>query len=344
MISNCVNFVHQVAPAGASLWLSDTPTGALSDVALQDHADIIYSAYLLGQTEKLNKQTAQAYQSMLAGARLYGRPDGEAIAEKGPNAHLTAYLLGAARLLDHIGKALMLPALFQGWKLDQLIDSHEVPLWPRAWTHHIWRVSHWIGGGPSILLQVARSGSNDTIDEALVRRVLAASGERIIDARTGLLRPFKSALLQKAFKAAYRLRHDPEIGELGGVVHILWVYHAAGVPYVGCDALFDNAWKHLQSEPFMEKVPYCLDFDIVQLARTANRPGRNDAIPLAERARRYSDDIVTFLEGDIPEGYTLHKLPGALATIHECALIREEAIVPGIGTAPIDIIKDAYWI
>lgn len=336
--------IRRTSPAGHDLWFGTAPADTLAAVALQDHADIVYSAFLLGAAGHLRADVAARYQEMLAGARLYGRPDGAALMEKGPNAHMTAYLLGAARLLQHVGKAPMKAELFHGWRLDRMIDRRKVPLWPRAWTHHIWRVSHWIGGTPSILLQIARSGQNPEITPALVDEVLESSVRHIIDQRTGLLRPYRSALLQKLFKTAYRLRHDPDIGELGGVVHILWVFHAVGRPYAGDGALFANGWKHMQAAPFMEKVPYCLDFDIVQLVRTCEaRPGGTDAA-LVERATRFRRDIDAFLCGEVPADYTLHKLPGALATLHEAVMLEGLSTVPELGIAPIDIIRDAYWL
>ncbi|WP_336973156.1 hypothetical protein [Sphingobium aromaticiconvertens] len=344
LVTRSMDLIRRTSPIGYDLWFGMAPTTTLLSVSPQDHADIVYSAYLLGVADKLNATTAALYQDVLAAARLYGRPDGKPLMEKGPNAHLTAYLLGAARLLQHVGKAAMKPALFKGWQLDLMIDARRVPLWPKAWTHHSWRVSHWIGGTPSILLQIAQSGENEEITPQLVDEVLASSARHIIDHKTGLLRPYKSALLQKLFKAAYRLRHDPDIGELGGVVHILWVFHAVNAPYVGNSALFANAWKHLQVEPFMEKLPYCLDFDIVQLARTSGTAAAIEAVPLVARATRFREDIAAFLIGDLPEGYTLHKLPGALATMHECALLEGLPALTELGIAPIDIIKDAYWL
>ena len=88
----------------------------------------------------------------------------------------------------------------------------------------------------------------------------------------------------------------------------------------------------------MESMPYCLDFDIVQLARTAyshtDKP----------RAAEYANSISDYLQGEIPSNYTLHKLPGALATLHECAFITGDYSVHGLGCERKDIIKTAFWI
>lgn len=342
VVARSIDLLRRASPAAFAIWFGSGKVGDLNSAPLQDHADIIYSAYLLGIADALNPVAARAYQDLLAGARLYGRPEGKAIADKGPNAHLTALLMAAARLLQLSGKATMRPALFTGWQLDQMIDARRVPRWPRAWTHHSWRVSHWIGGAPSILLQIADSGDDPQINRALVADVLASAARHIIDPATGLLKPYRSALLQQLFKWAYRLRHNPELGELGGVVHLLWVFHALGTPYVAHEALSANAWKHLQATPFMEAAPFCLDFDILQLARTAE--AQADTAPLAARATRLRHDIAAFLTAPLPENYTLHKLPGALATMHECALVEGLSEVPELGIAPVDIIRQAYWI
>ena len=94
----------------------------------------------------------------------------------------------------------------------------------------------------------------------------------------------------------------------------------------------------------MERVPYCLDFDIVQLARTAASADPVRAEKLRDRARTFERDLIGFFTGGAPDSYTLHKLPGALATLHECALICGDEQMAELAIAPIDIIADAYWI
>jgi hypothetical protein len=344
IVENCLNEISRNSSMAHRFWMSADGVDEIAEIDIQDHADTIYSAYLLGIGGQLSSHGAQIYQDMLAQAELYGRPDGKRIGSKSPNAHLTAYLLGAARILERLGKAPMSPGLFDGWRIDQIIDEHAIPRWPKIWTHHSWRVSHWIGGGPSILLQLARSQFCKDVNEELVIRVLHSCADKIIDRQTGLLKPYKSTALHKVFNSVYRLRHDPDIGELGGVVHILWIFHAIGIDYVARDTLGAKAMQQLVRAPFMEKVPYCLDFDIIQLARTA----KSDHVPypdgLIKRSRQLSRDIVKFFSDSIPEGYTLHKLPGALATLHECSLILNDGVVPGIGIEPLDIIVDAYWL
>lgn len=93
----------------------------------------------------------------------------------------------------------------------------------------------------------------------------------------------------------------------------------------------------------MESVPYCLDFDVVQIVRTADPLSARSA-QVRKRADQFETDVHDFLASKLNDQYTLHKLPGALATMHECALISEHPSVVGIDVAPRDVMMAAYWI
>lgn len=58
----------------------------------------------------------------------------------------------------------------------------------------------------------------------------------------------------------------------------------------------------------------------------------------------FIDDTVAFFCKPVASTYSLHKIPGALASIHECAWLTGEARVRGIDVPRIDIIKRAYWL
>jgi hypothetical protein len=94
----------------------------------------------------------------------------------------------------------------------------------------------------------------------------------------------------------------------------------------------------------MEKVPYCLDFDVVQIARTAMPPRDARAPALKARIDDYASAILDFYGTGLDDDYALHKLPGGLATLHECAITSGEARVPGLEAPPVDIAKEAHWI
>ena len=320
--------------------------GEVKDIPWQDHADIIYTYRFLDLQDTLSPVAAEKYLNAVADATLYGRPIGDNDPKDAPNAHMTAYILGAAKLIENALDMSLPDRTFDGWKIDQIIDpATKAPLYPKAWAHHIWRVSHWIGGGPSILFNLARWGKVDGVDPALVDKVLAAAEAHLLDPKSDLLRPYKSKLVQMLFRKAYKIKHDPEIADIGGVVHLLWVYHASERPYRNAKPLFDKSWLHMHEEtPFMESVPYCLDFDIVQLVRTAHPEGTPFPQDVAQRSQKYIQDTMDFLAALPDEGYSLHKIPGALATMHEAAFMTSDDKVPGLDVARVDIIKEAGWL
>jgi hypothetical protein len=92
----------------------------------------------------------------------------------------------------------------------------------------------------------------------------------------------------------------------------------------------------------MERTPYCLDFDIVTIARTALASEGYDTALMARAAEMLSA-ITFFLNNSLNSDYALHRLPGALATMHECALLEGREHVPDLGVAK-DVIKVAGWL
>jgi len=82
---------------------------------------------------------------------------------------------------------------------------------------------------------------------------------------------------------------------------------------------------------------------VIQIVRTAS-PSPAALSGLRSRARQLAEDISTFFETGLTHEYGLHRLPGALATQHECALITGDRTVHGLEMAPIDIIPAAGWI
>ncbi|NBB83867.1 MAG: hypothetical protein GVY28_10730 [Alphaproteobacteria bacterium] len=331
-----------------------TGAGASAESAVPAVIDLVDGLYALRLIGAMDRIAADAPDRFAAALRAKGLAAGLSAAEAGQAAaeplgvHTTAYALGALTLLAAAGHdrfdAVLAP---EGtWRLDTLIDpASRRPRFPKKWAHHTWRVSHWVGGAPSILLSLERArperargaGAPPVID------VLAAA-DALIDAETGLLRCWNSRLVQAAFRAAYRLRHDPAAGDIGGIVHLHWVNHATGRAYKAGDRLRQRAEAlMLDNEPFMEAVPYCLDFDVVQIVRTG-RPDGTFPRPIADRAARYGREVAGFLGERAGDGYTLHKLPGALATVHEAARITGAATVDGLGLAPIDIIAEAHWL
>lgn len=339
-----LRFCNHTAPDAYAFWLGGD--GEAKNIKWQDHADMVYTLRLLGRQNEISIIGAQKFLDAIADAALYGRPIRNNAPKTVPNAHMTAYILGAARLIEDATELSLPEHAFEGWRIDEIINTEtKVPLYPKAWAHHIWRVSHWIGGGPSILFNLSRWGKVKGVDETLVDQVLSAAEAHLLDSKTDLLRPYKSKLIQSIFRQAYSIKHNPSIADIGGVVHLLWIYHAQGRPYRNPQPLFEKSWQHLREEtPFMEGVPYCLDFDIIQIVRTTQTEGGLFTNDVRTRSDHFIKDTLTYLSAIPDPDYTLHKVPGALAAAHEATFMIGENHVPRLGVPVVDIIKEAGWL
>lgn len=313
--------------------------------------DLAYARHLLGLPAFETREGFRRHLNRLNGFHLAGA---RANARPGLSVHLTAYGLASLELagLELAGAAHREEAsafvrnIDWDWRLLIHPDSL-LPRWPRRYSHHAWRVGHWIGGAPAILRLLRRlvpdiGAAMPWTDMPSTERVLEAC-DGLIDPHTGLLRTWRSSRLQAGFRRIYRLRHDPDAADIGGIAHLHWINHAEGrTPYKAADALFERAWRLMQRRPFVEDAPYCLDFDVVQLVRTAASGPLVGAF--RQRAEDYATDTAVFLRTATDAGYRLHSLPGALAILHECALIQRQTTVAALGTPAIDIIKDAGWL
>lgn len=305
--------------------------------------DLAYSRYLLGLPAFDTANDFHRHLDLLARFRLAG-----AAASRSPplSVHLTSYALASLKLAGDAHRddaAAFLRDTVWDWR--QLLDPDSLtPRWPERYSHHGWRVGHWIGGAPAILRLLCILAPDVCVRQAMpqVADVLEAC-DGLIDSGSGLLRTWRSPLVQAVFRQIYRLRHDPDAGDIGGIAHLHWINHAEGrSPYKAADALYQRAWALMQRRPFIERSPYCLDFDVVQIVRTS-AAGPLD-VAVKQRARDYATDIADFLMADAGANQGLHKMPGALATLHECALILGDADVVALNTPAIDIIKDAGWL
>jgi len=315
------------------------------DIGVQDCCDVIYSLFLLGEGGRLAAAAPDAFCDALAKVDF---PGWKATGKDRLTVHNVAYAFGALNLLRTITGRDLYGRVLQGREpaFDQLIDGKTgLPLYPRWLAHHNWRVSHWLGGIPSIFLSLSMADLPDRAAHRARAEALIERTNRSLDPKTGLIRLYKVKLLQSAFRLFYGVRHDPDLGDVGGVAHVTWVNHAMGIAYVANDALCKTAGDlFLAHSPYMESVPYCLDFDIVQIVRTAMKRNSDAARKYEARAREMMSSIEDFFSGEVPEGYTLHKLPGALATYHECLLLAGGTGALGSGMKAIDIITAANWL
>jgi hypothetical protein len=339
---NVLTYLDRTARDALSFW---TVPESSSRPDVLSACDTLYSLKLIGRMDLLAWDAGARFAILLSGHTLaggIGKGSGQPL-----GVHKTAYALGVLNLLAAHGQPVQRDALREhGWQNHELLDARHRPRWPWYFTHHAWRVGHWIGGIPAIVLSLWRLVPELAAQNRLPPpSVVLHSSDALIDGKTGLFRAYKLPVLQRAFRGLYRFRHDPDAGDLGGIAHLHWGNYAAGrLPYKAAPALFDRTWSLLQRRPFMESVPYCLDFDIAHLARTSIPDGDRRGRQLRARMRDYAGDICDFYDTRLDDGYALHKLPGGLAALHECALAEDLHEVPALGVAPVDVAREAYWI
>jgi hypothetical protein len=335
-------YLARCAPQALYFWCEN---GSCAQPDILAACDTLYCLKLIERMDLVAPDAAARFAALLNGYRLAG---GIGKGEGPPlSIHRTAYALATMNLLAESGRPVHGEVVRPfDWQLRELLDGGSCVRWPWYLAHHAWRIGHWIGGIPSILLSLWRyvpelAAANRLPHPAAVLR----NSDTLIDARTGLFRVYRTEFVQRAFRGLYRFRHDPDAGDIGGIAHLHWCNYAADrMPYKAAPALFDRTWDLLQRQPFMEKAPYCLDFDVVQIARTAIPPGDARAGKLKVRVDEYAAAILDFYDAGLDDSYGLHKLPGGLATLHECALTADSARVPGLDITPVDIAKEAYWI
>lgn len=335
-------YLERHHPAALGFW---TDAHDIPETSIQSLCDVFYIFHMLDITGKINPGAANTFIRRIATVALSGGLTTAGEDAKHINVHGTAYVLGTLRLLQREGLLtgeIDLPG--RRWNLSQLFDETWRPRWPAKYSHHNWRVSHWIGGSVSIVANLHRLCPTRAIRENVpaLAKVLERANS-LIDPRTGLLKCYRSDLLQIAFRNVYRLRHDPDAGDIGGVVHLQWVNYANGnMPYKAAGAMLETATRLLDHRPFQEGHPYCLDFDVLQIVRTGLTAAPDPA--LIERSKAYGNDIESYLMNSIGKSYSLHALPGALATMHEAALLQNLPFISGSGIRVVDIIKDSGWI
>ncbi|ATC33015.1 hypothetical protein CA606_12140 [Caulobacter vibrioides] len=320
-------------------------TGGACEATVEEHCDLVYTLELTGEIGRIHPSAAANFAQLLSG---YGLPGWKRRGEANQlNVHNCAYAFGTLNLLrPHHGDLYARVLEGRELMLDEIIDEQSAtPRYPKWLGHHNWRVSHWIGGAPSILWSLGHSQYAPAAAlKPLAERILAGA-DKCLDRKTGLIKLYKVEALQKLFRLLYGVRHDPDLGDLGGVAHILWVNHAAGRSYIAPESLLAKSSELFRAHaPFMEAVPYCLDFDVVQIVRTAAMQVGSVSPDDVRRATGMMASIEGFFASRLNAEYRLHKLPGALATYHECAMLAEQGSIDGLRMKPVDIIRKAFWL
>lgn len=339
--------VHLDARHGDLLaFWSGKDEGQASMAPVEAHCDMIYAMTLLGLADEISETALETFMTRVDSLDLPGFRVSNS--QESVGVHNTAYLFGALNLCPFPSADLFSRLLeHRDVCLDEIREaSSSLPIYPKRWAHHSWRVSHWLGGVPSLLLSLGRSGVLEADKYLYEAHLVRDAVERVIDEETGYLRPYRSRWMQSGFRLAYALRHDPKLGDLGGIAHVLWFDHSVGAPYSSSEALESDARIAFhQNAPFMETKPYCLDFDVVQILRTASHQSAGIHAADQARAQKLIEDLSAYFSqlGSVEvEDYTLHRFVGALATFHESALLA--GVVEINGQPPIDIIESANWL
>jgi len=263
--------------------------------------------------------------------------------------HASAYALGALALLsddgaDPIGQ-------LQPIDVDEALASGLVQPWaglPLLDRLHFWRGSHRVGGFAAVVGQLGQAGHADKLpgvddaDEWLDR--WARRAVESIDRQSGMwfLAP---APLQAAFAAAYRFRHRPDFGHIGGATHVYWILDKLEVPLPAPRACVQWIMRHAADETVCEGAPYCLDFDRAYLlarnAQHSEEEGEEKSVSTFLRDVRR--DVLSYLSLHEPSTWpdSSHKLPGALACVAE--IDRYDRSVAE-GTPWRDVFEVVWWL
>src|SRR5690606_38595553 len=112
-----------------------------------------YSMHLLGESASISATAVSQLCETVRGLELPGwHRKKEAKATL--SVHNCAYLFGTLNVLRQRFEGLY-PQVLEGrqFALEDLVKPEDyMPRFPQKWAHHSWRVSHWLGGIPSILL------------------------------------------------------------------------------------------------------------------------------------------------------------------------------------------------
>lgn len=267
--------------------------------------------------------------------------------------HATAYALGAVQILAgpriRADAFALRPLTGLRGQLAPRPSARQAPFAVTLLDRiHFWRGSHRVGGIAAIVgavrdlrLDADRLLGLDDPDAWL--RGWAEHALARVSPADGMWHE-APAVLQRAFDAVYRLRHDPGHALIGGAAHLYWIISRLGIPYPHPQALIDAVAPRVGPEGLCERHPYCLDFDAAfLLARAADQM---DAAPAIERAEvtleRSRRAVLAWLEERGPERWPdgSHFLPGALAAVAEA----DRRLPPAQARGWTDAFETVWWL
>jgi len=149
---NVMGYLRSRAPEALDFW-TVKGSGARPDALAA--CDTLYSLNLIGRMDLLAADAGERFTGLLKDHSLAGGIGKGSGPELG--VHKTAYALGVLHILADSGQPVQEQVLRKDdWQKDKLLDEAHRPRWPWYFSHHAWRVGHWIGGIPAIVLSLWR--------------------------------------------------------------------------------------------------------------------------------------------------------------------------------------------
>jgi hypothetical protein len=207
--------------------------------------------------------------------------------------------------------------------------------------YHFWPGSH-VGGGAMatvIMRQLleALDGRPPAVCEVPELDAFFRLANRMIDARTGLWRPWFRRLAAK----------HARLGDVGGAAHFLWLYDRLGVPHPFPEAMLRTALRLQSPDGLFMNRPGCIDLDFTHLFSYAARLGaRRDLDEVDQAMLRNGVAVLNHLlqKGNLFAYEDSHGLPGAL-----CSLAQVDAYIRWRGlesdeSPTVNVLAEACWI
>lgn len=273
-----------------------------------DVADIIYIQYISG-ISILTNEDIFSHTNLITGSADKNGFFYSSISKKSHNKyHSTAYALATLELASGIvGSDLVPSAILR--KLAENIDFNQAL--PKNFNLidklHVWKASHTFGGLSSIFELLCKRG--------LKHQNLVLNYYKETVGKDGLWR-FANSLPQFIFDLLYKLRHDPKLALYGGAAHLYW--HFDDIPArVDIEMAAAQIISLYSESAILEKVPYCLDYDVLFILRTFYRhPNLSHKlkIEIDQIFDKVGRATYQFLIND-NHLLWLHALPGLLATM-----------------------------
>ncbi len=226
--------------------------------------------------------------------------------------HSTAYALSTLNLIECMGAQKKSIAKLINHVVKSIdVEASKKSSFGLVDKVHVWRASHTFGGMSCIFELGKQFG-------VLSSNPVLSYYESIIG-DDGLWR-FSNPILQKIFDSIYRIKHDPLLAIYGGAAHLYW--HMSKIPdNVDPHITMQNLLQIYKNKSILEKVPYCLDYDLLFIMRFYAKNFEYSEIikkEIDDTFTRVGLEILSFLTHQ-SDRLWLHALPGLLAALQVCS-------------------------